>query len=335
MAGTYINSSTVFNKNFEKLFCSNSSLDSKLVSKGLITDSGANQHIIYTDKNLIDVIDITYLKIKVTHPNGTEAFITRIGNMPVTDYLILYDVLVVPKYCVSLMSFHKVARDSKLVIAFDEMHCYVMNQDSRKGKILGIAKQTREHFPLSDHVSTELGELVHLDLWGPYKVTSREGLHTSVLNGKSSYDLVYNKPPSLNHLRSFGCLAYAIILNCHDKFGSRSKKDVKFFEDIFPFKQNNLTGIDNSVQDVNHLNFFNTNTLDDLPEIPNDEKRRNPSPIRHDNSPSHSGSTFAFSNENNEGHSQDVDVSASKNGSVAADEENNSNSEGNDLHDQS
>ncbi|GJQ95847.1 ribonuclease H-like domain-containing protein [Tanacetum coccineum] len=37
------------------------------------------------------------------------------------------------------------------------------------------AKQTRESFPLSDHVSSSLGELVHLDLWGPYRVTSSEG----------------------------------------------------------------------------------------------------------------------------------------------------------------
>ena len=37
------------------------------------------------------------------------------------------------------------------------------------------AKQTREPFPLSDHKSETVGELVHLDLWGPYKVSSREG----------------------------------------------------------------------------------------------------------------------------------------------------------------
>ncbi|GKB94661.1 putative RNA-directed DNA polymerase, partial [Tanacetum coccineum] len=276
--------------NFEKFFCSNSSLHSKLVSKGLITDSGVNQHITYTDKNLIDVIDISYLKIKVTRPNRTEAFITRIENMPLTDYLTLYDVLVVPGYCVSLMSVHKVARDSKLVIAFDEMHCYVMNQDLRKGKILGTGKQ--------------IGRLYYYNGNQDY---------LPLLNRKSPYDLVYNKPPSLKHLRSFICLAYATILNSHDKFGST---DVKFFEDIFPFKQNNSTGIDNSVQDVNHLNFFNTNTLDDLPEIPNDEERRKPSPIRH-------------------GHSQDADASANENGSFASDEENINNFEGNGLHDQS
>jgi hypothetical protein len=37
------------------------------------------------------------------------------------------------------------------------------------------AKQTREPFPLSDHKSKKLGDLIHLDLWGPYRVTSREG----------------------------------------------------------------------------------------------------------------------------------------------------------------
>ncbi|GJW57466.1 ribonuclease H-like domain-containing protein, partial [Tanacetum coccineum] len=36
------------------------------------------------------------------------------------------------------------------------------------------AKQTREPFPLSEHKSSKIGELVHLDVWGTYKVTSRD-----------------------------------------------------------------------------------------------------------------------------------------------------------------
>ncbi|GKD77803.1 hypothetical protein Tco_1340424 [Tanacetum coccineum] len=104
-------------------------------------------------------------------------------------------------------------------------------------------------------------------------------------------------------------------------------KDVKFFKDIFPFKQNNSTGIDKSVQVLNHLNFFNSNIFDDLPKIPSDEERRNPSPIRHGNSHSHSGSTSVFSNENDAGHFHDADVSTSENESFAADEDNKSSSE--------
>ncbi|GJX19335.1 putative RNA-directed DNA polymerase [Tanacetum coccineum] len=37
------------------------------------------------------------------------------------------------------------------------------------------AKQTREPFPISNHKTSILGQLVHLDVWGPYRVRSREG----------------------------------------------------------------------------------------------------------------------------------------------------------------
>ncbi|GJU50641.1 ribonuclease H-like domain-containing protein [Tanacetum coccineum] len=421
MAGTILNKSHLFNKNFEKFFCSNSMVHTKLETKGVIIDSGANQHITFTDKFLVNVIDISHLKIKVSHPNGTEAFITKIRNMPLTDYLTLFDVLVVPEYCVSLMSVHKVARDSKLVIAFDELKCYILNQDLKAGKVLGTgrqfgglyyfdgnqdqvlnvlrpnllfendksdvmcetcqrAKQTREPFPLSDHVSTELGELVHLDLWGPYKIFRSDNgtefvnqkftrfceshgilhqtscsytpqqnriverkheyllnvarallfqrglplnmwteciltatylinrLPSSVLNGKSSFELICKRIPSLKHLRSFGCLAYATILNNSDKFGSRSEKyvligysnykkgyklfsldkkqivfsrDVKFFEDIFPFKQKLDMSNEQSVPGLNNKDFFNFNGSIDHSEIPYDDEGSDPSPSGH------------------------------------------------------
>ncbi|GJS86684.1 RNA-directed DNA polymerase, eukaryota [Tanacetum coccineum] len=37
------------------------------------------------------------------------------------------------------------------------------------------AKQTRKPFPFSDHQTTNIGELIHLDLWGPYKIVSKDG----------------------------------------------------------------------------------------------------------------------------------------------------------------
>ncbi|GJZ84734.1 ribonuclease H-like domain-containing protein [Tanacetum coccineum] len=37
------------------------------------------------------------------------------------------------------------------------------------------AKHIRKHFPLSDHMSSSLADLIHLDVWGPYKVTSKDG----------------------------------------------------------------------------------------------------------------------------------------------------------------
>ncbi|GJZ34215.1 putative RNA-directed DNA polymerase [Tanacetum coccineum] len=213
------------------------------MAAGVIVDSGANQHLTYTDKFLVNVVNISNLGITVSHPNGTEAVITSVGDMVLSRNLTLYDVLVVPDYCVSLMSVHKVAKDSGLIIAFNENKCFVLPQDLREMKILGTgnqidglyyfnngdvqgintgfeklncnlskyiwhsrlghpsdqvlkvlehelvfdncdlghceicqrSKQTREPFPLSEHKSSVLVELVHLDLWGPDRIASKEG----------------------------------------------------------------------------------------------------------------------------------------------------------------
>nr|GEW07920.1 ribonuclease H-like domain-containing protein [Tanacetum cinerariifolium] len=68
------------------------------MTAGLIVDSGANQHLIYSDKFLVNVIDISKFGIKVSHPNGTGALITKVGNMVLTKDITLYDVLVVSEY---------------------------------------------------------------------------------------------------------------------------------------------------------------------------------------------------------------------------------------------
>ncbi|GJY38415.1 ribonuclease H-like domain-containing protein [Tanacetum coccineum] len=113
------------------------------------------------------------------------------------------------EYTVNLLSVHKLARDSKLFIGFDEFKCYI--QDLHRKKTLGIgsqhrghpsdqilkalrdridirgngdsalcdicheAKYTREPFIICDHKTTNLGDIFHLDVWGPYRITSREG----------------------------------------------------------------------------------------------------------------------------------------------------------------
>ncbi|GKE48457.1 hypothetical protein Tco_1479715 [Tanacetum coccineum] len=87
---------------------------------------GANQHLTYTDKDLVNVIDISYLGITVSHLNGTEACITKVRNMVLNKFLTLHDVLVVPEYCMRLMLVHKLARDSTLIVAFDESKCFVL-----------------------------------------------------------------------------------------------------------------------------------------------------------------------------------------------------------------
>ncbi|GJU94345.1 ribonuclease H-like domain-containing protein [Tanacetum coccineum] len=66
---------------------------------GKIVDSGVNKHMTDIDKELDNVYDISHLKIKVAHPNGTEAFISNIGNLKLPNGLVMFDVLVILEYC--------------------------------------------------------------------------------------------------------------------------------------------------------------------------------------------------------------------------------------------
>ncbi|GJS10911.1 copia protein [Tanacetum coccineum] len=111
----------------------------------------------------------------------------------------------------------------------------------------------------------------------------KKKLPSSVLKGKSPYELVFNKKLSLKHLRVFGCLCFATILNNHDKFSSRAEKcvlvgyssfkkgyklfslerkqfifsrDVKIFEKVFPFKTKH-DFVEKNSEDLDQVNFFN------------------------------------------------------------------------------
>ncbi|XP_071738670.1 uncharacterized protein [Rutidosis leptorrhynchoides] len=147
-----------------------------------------------------------------------------------------------------------------LNILKDNLNISNFNNDTEPCDICHQAKQTREPFPLSEHKSLKIGDLLHLDLWGPYKVASKEGLPSAVLSGKSPFELVYQHKPNLSHLKGYKLLS----LESKNVFFSR---DVKFYETIFPFKQKDITVV--TEKDVNHLNFFdqifvesqNTNNL--------------------------------------------------------------------------
>ncbi|GJX05691.1 ribonuclease H-like domain-containing protein [Tanacetum coccineum] len=222
MAGrvSFFNGNVFFNVNVSKSICGIPTSLSRTHYLGWINDklpsSGANQNLT-TSNHCHDQcwLIISNLNIIVGHPNGTvDHHLVTLGDLRLSNNVILHDVLVVHGYCVSLLSVNKLIKDSKLFVGFDEYKCYI--QDLDKGITLGtgseswglylfddsknislgnvnivmafnvflknlywhnqhLAKQTREPFPLSDHKSVNLGELVHLDLWGPYKVSSREG----------------------------------------------------------------------------------------------------------------------------------------------------------------
>ncbi|GKB12493.1 ribonuclease H-like domain-containing protein, partial [Tanacetum coccineum] len=213
------------------------------ISLGWIVDSRANQHMTASANFLTNVVDVSNLGLTVGHPNGTQALITKIGDLKINNEVTLYDVLVVPEYTVSLLSVHKLSIDNKLFVTFDESNCYI--QELKANKNVGIgkqlnglylfdvnnackivsnnciancftsktllhqrlghpadqvldvlkttlkldshsksdhlcdtcnkAKQTREPFLLSNHKTTKIGELVHLDVCENPKRPNDEG----------------------------------------------------------------------------------------------------------------------------------------------------------------
>ncbi|KAJ0752905.1 putative RNA-directed DNA polymerase [Helianthus annuus] len=464
--------------------CSSSMLFENFFS--WIVDSGASQHMINSDKELFNAIDVSEFDIKVAHPNGTNVKVLKIGNVKLMGDVILKDVFYVPGYHVNLLSVHRLAKDNNIDVVFKEDSCVLQDSKSRRILVTGSqdsglyfvgkngnsmnvcynsyvkanlwhsrlghpsdqvlavlkdqfdvksiehgpcdvchrAKQVRVPFPLSEHKTKSIGELVHLDVWGPYRVTSYEGfkyfltivddfsrtvwcymlinktevfenlcsfyelmltqfetkvkiirsdngtefinsqmntfcktkgilhqtscsytpqqngvverkhmhllntarallfqsnlplrywsdcvltavylinrLPSSVLSGRSPYEVVYGFKPSLVHLRNFGCLCFSTILNESDKLAYHADKcvlvgysnvkkgykllcldnkkvfysrDVKFYETVYPFKS--ILNKSQSVNtDLNQINFFdNTETITpEVPVVPNDEE---------------------------------------------------------------
>nr|GEZ48183.1 ribonuclease H-like domain-containing protein [Tanacetum cinerariifolium] len=228
---------------------------------------------------MFDLTDVFELNLTVGHLNGTLAKITHVGNLRLNDNVVLFDVLVIPEYTVSLLFMNNLIKDIKINVCFDETKCYI--QDLKKEKVPGTgresdglylfdtdcaksamcldskflvchvskdvwhnrlghlanqvlkllkgslnlsnidhngpcevchnSKQTRESFPLSEHKTTSFGKLIHLDVWGPYKVVSKEGF----------------REPNISQLRSFRCLCFATVVKGSDEFSHSPNDDEK------------------------------------------------------------------------------------------------------------
>ncbi|XP_071728128.1 uncharacterized protein [Rutidosis leptorrhynchoides] len=99
MEGNFLNNNEFFNAHINKFFHPNSSKITENVNLGWTIDSGATQHMTVSTKNLFNVVNVTNLGLTVSHPNGTFAKVTTIGNLKLTNKIVLYDILVIPEYC--------------------------------------------------------------------------------------------------------------------------------------------------------------------------------------------------------------------------------------------
>ncbi|KAK1433709.1 hypothetical protein QVD17_10624 [Tagetes erecta] len=139
---------------------------------------------------------------------------------------------------------------------------------------------------------------IPINMWNECVLTATyliNRLPSSILAGKSPYEMLFKSKPSLLHLRNFGCLGFCTNLNPDNKFDSRTIKcvfigysvekkgykmwdlekkasffsrDVKFYEDVFPFK------LQNKHDCFENLKFFDNcfqNQVQNKTPTPDDE----------------------------------------------------------------
>nr|AAT40538.2 Integrase core domain containing protein [Solanum demissum] len=137
---------------------------------------------------------------------------------------------------------------------------------------------------------------IPITFWGHCVLTSAyiiNRLPSIVLQGKSPYEMLFNKKPRLDHLRTLGCLCYASVLPKVDKFASRVvqvifmghssvtkgyiifdiakqkffvNRGVVFREFTFPF-QNSSTSDGACSSDTGFEPSYNPSTFDTHPDI--------------------------------------------------------------------
>ncbi|XP_071713155.1 uncharacterized protein [Rutidosis leptorrhynchoides] len=150
-----------------------------------VADSGASQHMTGSLKNMKNVFDVSSLGMTVGNPNGTQAKITKIGDSILNENILLSNVLVVPGYCVNLLSVHQLSKNKRIFVSFNDSKCFI--QDLLEKKIVGTGSLS---CGLLRHPAKPVLDLLKNDLdWksepetticdtchkGPYRITSRDG----------------------------------------------------------------------------------------------------------------------------------------------------------------
>ncbi|GKA48229.1 ribonuclease H-like domain-containing protein [Tanacetum coccineum] len=238
---------------------------------------------------MFELLNVFELNLTVGHPNETLAKITHVGNLRLNSNVVLFDVLVIPEYTVSLLSVNKLIKDSKLSVCFDETKCYI--KDLKKEKVKGLVVNMLGH-PANQVLKLLKGSLnlSNIDHNSPCEVVSREGYRyfLTVVDDFSRAVWVYllkTKDEVFDMSKKYVLISYASDKKAYKLFSLENRnilysRDVKFYETVYSYKMSNNESVNES-ENVSTLNFFDhfeveleTKTSN---SNPNDEEERSSS----------------------------------------------------------
>ncbi|KAL4323895.1 hypothetical protein GQ457_11G003570 [Hibiscus cannabinus] len=163
------------------------SLSSFNVKNSWIIDSGASRHVCYSKELFESLAPLSAGTILL--PNKTIVTVKYAGTIRLSDRILLRDVLYVPEFrfnllalprlpvnlssneSIALASWHdRLGHPSSSVFRFlKDVLPSVENNKNDLCTICPLAKQKHLSFPVSSTVTKAPFELVHYDIWGPYR----------------------------------------------------------------------------------------------------------------------------------------------------------------------
>ena len=94
-------------------------------ARSWIFDSGATDHFCY-DLHMFSTYKLIENKENfITIPNGNRVQVTHIGTVKLNAAIELQDVLYVPDFLFNLISVHKLCRDMKCEVTFNNHNCFL------------------------------------------------------------------------------------------------------------------------------------------------------------------------------------------------------------------
>ncbi|GJX64241.1 ribonuclease H-like domain-containing protein [Tanacetum coccineum] len=166
----------------------------------------------FTNEQIIKLMNLINEVPSIGHPNGTLAKIKHVGNLRLSKNVVLFDVLVVLEYCdlhhnkimgtgnengsLYLSDSPSPISPNFQTIGNQTATCYVSKSlwHNMLGHPSDQAKQTREPFPLSDHKTTAIAELVHVDLSQTLKNCDNNINNLNFFDEKHSHNQTFLSP---------------------------------------------------------------------------------------------------------------------------------------------